>query len=348
MKYVAPSALFLLAVSHAFGQDSIKNHSFHFSAFADVYFHTTFPQQKPFDRPDFLYNHKQQYTPGINLAMAKASYKGKRLQVNVGLMAGDYARYNLASEPALLRHVYEANIGWKFSSAISLEAGILPSHIGLESAISKDALTLSRSFIAENSPYYETGAKLNVAFLPKWTASVLLLNGWQRISNNNRSLAYGTQLQFLPNENWLINSSTFIGNEQNSSQPKQLRWFHNLYANYTATSKWRFAYMFDIVTQQQQQWWGTALVAQHKPSTQWAIAGRAEYYSDPEGVIVSQYLPNQFKATGASLNVDFLPVQWGMLRSEWRYIQLANGTALYNGVSATSTFSCLLSASVWW
>lgn len=191
MKYVAPSALFLLAVSHAFGQDSIKNHSFHFSAFADVYFHTTFPQQKPFDRPDFLYNHKQQYTPGINLAMAKASYKGKRLQVNVGLMAGDYARYNLASEPALLRHVYEANIGWKFSSAISLEAGILPSHIGLESAISKDALTLSRSFIAENSPYYETGAKLNVAFLP---------NGQHRYCCSMAGNASAITIEALPME----------------------------------------------------------------------------------------------------------------------------------------------------
>ena len=263
-------------------------------------------------------------------------------------MAGDYSRYNLASEPALLRHVYEANIGWKFSSVLSLEAGILPSHIGLESAISKDALTLSRSFVAENSPYYETGAKLNVAFHPKWTASVLLLNGWQRISNNNQSLAYGTQVQFTPHKNWLINSSTFIGNEQISSQPKQIRWFHNLYASHTATSKWRFAYMFDIGTQQQLQWWGTALVAQHKPGTQWAIAARAEYYSDPAGIIVSNYFPDEFKATGASLNVDFLPFKWGMLRSEWRYIQLANGTALYNGISASSSFSWLLSASVWW
>jgi hypothetical protein len=61
-----------------------------------------------------------------------------------------------------------------------LDAGIMPSHIGFESAVSADCWTLTRSLLAENSPYYETGIKLGYvskdeklyisALLPKWVA----------------------------------------------------------------------------------------------------------------------------------------------------------------------------------
>jgi hypothetical protein len=36
----------------------------------------------------------------------------------------------------------------------------MPSHIGFESVISADCWTLTRSLLAENSPYYETGMRL--------------------------------------------------------------------------------------------------------------------------------------------------------------------------------------------
>jgi hypothetical protein len=41
-----------------------------------------------------------------------------------------------------------------------LDAGIFGSHMGFESALSIDNPTLTKSFVAENSPYYWSGAKL--------------------------------------------------------------------------------------------------------------------------------------------------------------------------------------------
>ena len=63
-----------------------------------------------------------------------------------------------------------------------ITAGIFTSHIGFESAVSKDCWTLTRSILADNSPYYESGARLTyTSNNNKWLISALALNGWQRI-----------------------------------------------------------------------------------------------------------------------------------------------------------------------
>ena len=92
--------------------------------------------------------------------------------------------------------------------------GIFSSHLGFESALSKDNWTLTRSLNAENSPYYETGARLTYEVGPKLTLTGLVLNGWQNIRETNQAKALGTQLQWKPTAKVLINSSTFYGNEQ--------------------------------------------------------------------------------------------------------------------------------------
>lgn len=58
----------------------------------------------------------------------------------------------------------------------------MPSHIGFESAIGKDCWNLTRSILADNSPYYETGIKLGYTSKnEKLYLAGMYLNGWQRI-----------------------------------------------------------------------------------------------------------------------------------------------------------------------
>lgn len=94
--------------------------------------------------------------------MAKVNYSKENIRGNFALMAGTYPQYNMSAEQGLLQNVYEANVGVKISKNHNLwiDAGIMPSHIGFESAIGKDCQTLTRSILAENSPYYEAGVKI--------------------------------------------------------------------------------------------------------------------------------------------------------------------------------------------
>jgi hypothetical protein len=261
-------------------------------------------------------------------------------------MAGNYADYNYAAEPKFYRYINEANISFRFSSKLNIEAGILPSHIGIESAIAKNNWHLSRSLLAENSPYFETGIKLNYSPNDKWAISAMVLQGWQNIKDNNKAKAFGTQVQFKPSTKTLINYSTFFGNEATGNQ-KAFRTFHNFYLSHTLSNKWNTAFLFDFGTQQKlignsaNTWIGVSYFLQHKWNNTWQAAGRVEYYQDKKGVIISNYLPKAFSNTGYSINIDYSPFSFMMARLEGRYFKSPQQIFLSNGVATQKNTSIL-------
>ena len=143
---------FIILISlQAFSQnDSLKK--LNFSAYGELYYSYDFSNPQNHEKSNFLYNHKRHNELNSNLLLLKANYLDKNYRANLGLMTGNYAQYNLSSEPNWAQFIYEANVGIKISKEYNLwlDAGILPSHIGFESAISADCWTLTRSLLAEN------------------------------------------------------------------------------------------------------------------------------------------------------------------------------------------------------
>lgn len=280
-------------------------------------------------RPDFIYSFNHTDQPAINLALIKASYDNGRTRANLGLAGGNYMRANYAAEPGALQHIYEANIGLKLSGqhALWLDVGVIPSHIGFESAVGSDNWTLSRSLLADNSPYFETGAKLSYTTPDgKWTMAGLLLNGWQRIQRpeGNTTPSIGHQLTYRPNERVLLNSSSFIGNDK-PDRERRMRYFHNFYGQFKLTEAWSLIAGLDLGAEQQARnserynsWFAPILIARYEYSEHLAFAGRYEYYQDRHGVIIASDVPGGFKTTGYSLNMDYRLDQHVMLRTEVR------------------------------
>lgn len=299
------------------------------SGYAELYYLYDFNQPLNHRRPDFVYNHHRHNEFNLNLGYVKAAWQQPRVRANLALMAGTYANANLAAEPGTLRHVFEANAGLKLHRQKNLwiDAGIFASHIGFESAISKDCWTLTRSILAENSPYYEAGAKLTYQTDDgKWLLSGLILNGWQRITRIDGSSlpAFGTQLQFRPNEKTLLNYSTFIGSNDPDST-RRMRYFHNLYGQWQLSSKTGLIIGFDWGLQQRsrgsqrfQQWFSPALMLRHQLAEKWTIAGRLEYYQDRHGVMISRNNPRGFSTWGGSINLDYQLMPHCVWRTEWK------------------------------
>lgn len=153
------------------------------SGYIESYY--TYDFNKPADnnRPGFIYSHNRHNEFNLNLGFIRGSYTTDKVRGNLALAAGTYMNANYAAEPGVLKNIYEANAGFKIGKKnLWLDAGIFPSHIGFESAIGKDNWTLTRSIVADNSPYYEAGAKLTFTTdNNKWVFSGLALNGWQLI-----------------------------------------------------------------------------------------------------------------------------------------------------------------------
>ncbi|QJX47469.1 porin [Hymenobacter taeanensis] len=280
-------------------------------------------------RPGFLYSHNRQNEFTVNNAVLGMRYDNGQVRGAIGLHAGTYVAANYANEDQVFKHIYEAYAGFRPLEKAWLDVGIFGSHIGFESALSKDNWTLTRSLMAENSPYYEAGARFTYEVDPKLTLTALVLNGWQNIRENNQKKAVGTQIQWKPTDKLLINSSTFYGNEQPQELVKRRRYFHDFYISYAATDRLSVAGVFDVGKQEKatrgskaDTWHTGAAFVRYKLADTWTAAARAEYYYADHGVIINSISPSttdaNFNVKSASLNLDYLPTSNVAFRVEGR------------------------------
>jgi putative OmpL-like beta-barrel porin-2 len=314
MKKILSGAALLVSLS-TIAQEN-KPSPITISGYAEAYYTYDFNKSNNNTRPAFLYSHNRTNEVNLNLGYIKAAYNAENVRANITLATGTYMNANYAAEPGLFKMVYEANAGVKLSPKANLwlDAGILPSHLGWESAVSKDCPTLTRSIAAENSPYFESGARLGYTSKNgKWYLSALILNGWQRIQrpDGNTTPAFGTQVTYKPNAAISLNSSTFIGNDKADSI-KQMRYFHDFYGIFQISNSLSAILGFDIGAEQQYKgssklntWYTPAAIVKYMVSSKTAIALRAEYYSDRDQVIIASSTPGGFKTWGFSANADY-------------------------------------------
>lgn len=317
MKVSQLKGILLIVIFHQsvciFAQDdTLKNLTF--GAYAEVYYSYDFAKPVNNEKPDFIYNHKRHNEINANLILLKSNYSAKILRANLGLMTGNYSRYNLSAEPAWARHLFEANLGFKLSKEqnLWLDAGVLPSHIGFESAISADCWTLTRSINAENSPYYETGIKLGYTTKNgNLSMAFLVLNGWQRIKRLNliQKPSFGIQVNYKPSEKLTLNYSNFTGTDiQNNLNA--LRTFHNLYMQFAMSKKLGMIAGFDIGSDKFNSidygiWYSPVLIMRYSVSEQIKLAIRGEYYNDKNRIIIPTSNLNGLRISGISGNFDY-------------------------------------------
>jgi hypothetical protein len=351
MKKTLIGALMFLGTT-LFAQDTtrIESNPLSFSGYAEAYYGYDF--NKPIDnnRPSFIYSHNRHNEFTINLAYVKGSYNAEKIRANIALATGTYMNANYAAEPGVLKNIYEANVGTKISKSKNLwiDAGIFASHIGFESAHSPSCWTLTRSILADNSPYYESGAKISYGSNNgKWFLSALALNGWQRITKvpGNSLMNWGTQVTFKPSDKITLNYSTFIGSDKPDTA-RLWRYLHNTYGIFQLSNSIGLILGFDIGQEQDVKgstkfniWYSPVGIVRITPNKNWSFAFRGEYYSDPHGVIIYTGTPNGFATFGASVNVDRNINDHFLWRTEVRTLGSEDAIFMKDGAtSKTNTF----------
>ena len=297
------------------------------SGYLETYYLRAYNSPSDNLRPSFTYSHNVTDKLSINLAFIKANLNSVRVRGNLALGSGTYMRANYALEPRDLEKVFEANIGLKISDNIWLDAGVMPSHIGFESAVGIDNWTVTRSILADNSPYFETGARLSYTSDDgKWYASGLILNGWQRIQRpeGNTTPSIGHQLTYKPNSKITLNSSSYIGNDK-SDKDRRMRYFHNLYGQFQLNDQWGLITGFDIGAEQAEKnssgynlWFTPVVIAKYTYSDKLSMSARAEYYQDKDEIIVTTDTLNGFSTFSYSANVDYRLSNNFAIRAELR------------------------------
>jgi hypothetical protein len=299
------------------------------SAYVETYYSYHFANPDQQNAPGFIYSYNRHNEVNINLAYLQAAYEKERIKARVALMAGTYTNANLAQEPGVLKNIFEASIGLRLAKNKSwwLDAGIFPSHIGFESAVGARCWNLSRSMAADNSPYYLSGVKTHyTSNNKKWFAALLLVNGWQRIARvpGNNAAAWGTQLTWTPNQRLTLNSSTYLGKELADSS-LVTRFFHNFYTQWQWHASWALTAGVDVGIQenqfageQPQVWWTPIVMLRWTPKDRLAVALRAEYFQDRNGVVIPVNAPHGFDNLGFSANLDWAVYPGVLWRNEVR------------------------------
>lgn len=283
------------------------------SAFVDVYFAYDLGHSEDDERPVFLYQYDRHNEVDLNLGLLRLDLDRGRYRASFALMAGTYAQANLIGEPELLRNVFEATVGISLSkdSAVWLDAGVLPSHIGAESAIGIDNWTLTRSIAAENSPYYLSGARLMWKPSPRWDFAALFVNGWQRIRRVQNTIpCFGTQVVYRQADRWSLNWSTFFGSDVPDSLAAY-RIFNNMHAKWER-GVWGVQAGFDIGLQERSAsnteawsvWYTPMLIVRRELTPRLFGVARGEYYADPDQVILRTGTVHGFTTFGYSLGCD--------------------------------------------
>lgn len=326
MKLLFTPILLIVALGlHAQDSTQIVKPKIEISGYIDTYYSYDFSEPVTKVKLPFAYSYNRQNEFNVNMALLRASISYQNVYAKLSVHAGTYVDENYVNED--LKLLNEAYIGIYLdqSQKTSLEAGILPSYIGFETATSHSNLTATRSISAEASPYFMTGLKLSHLFSDKLSGSVLLTNGWQRINKADKKLApaFGTQLVYKTNESSTLNWSTFAGKEAYGSY-FGMRYFSDLYWDSSWSKKWRTILGFDFgaqdvseVNDDYKTWWTPTLITQYTISNKWQLAYRIEYFNDKNNAIIATSSP--FETLGNSLNFDFLPNSRLKIRTEGKW-----------------------------
>jgi len=312
-----------------------------FGGFVDGYYAFDFDRPPTFDRA-FTTQPARHNEFNVNLAFAEARLEAPRVRGRLALQAGTSVQSNYSGEPRngtvsgpdLARLIQEAVVGVKISDNTWLDGGIFLSHIGMEGFISRDNPIYTRSFVADYSPYYESGAKLSWQPSSTITATVVVVNGWQNISEFNSAKSVGLRVDYAASSSTTLTYYNYLGDEAlDTASHAQIRFYNGIGVKSNLGARFLVLAEADYGTQElangfgSADWYGGMLIGRFQMTATAALVARLERYQDKDQVIVPTGTSNGLNSNGASIGLDVVPQSRVLWRTELRGYQ--NQTAVY-------------------
>lgn len=122
-------------------------------------------------------------------------------------LRGQYDLYNA------LRYVTEGYGGIHLNQlkGINIDFGLFKSYVGLLSYNNFENWNYQPSYTSDNTPWFFTGARVQIFPTTKFKLELWLINGWQTYAMFNEMPGVGYQIQWRPKEWCSILSSSYIG-----------------------------------------------------------------------------------------------------------------------------------------
>lgn len=133
-----------------------------------------------------------------------------------------------------LKYIREAAAGYHFDAwhGINVEMGIFMSYIGLESYVTQENWSYQRSMLCDFTPFYFTGARVQMYPAKNLKQEIWLLNGWQSYNSFSKGPGLGSSTYYRPTENLQLVANFYLGRDTQNpdtegNQSKRLRFHHD-------------------------------------------------------------------------------------------------------------------------
>jgi hypothetical protein len=271
----------------------------------------------------------------INLAFIDAVLDGDRVRGRLALQAGTSVQALYQNEPStgnysggsLSRHLQEAAIGLRLREGVWIDGGIMLSHTGSESWVSRENPTYTRSLISDYSPYYESGVKLTWEVRDDFSAMFTVVNGWQNISENNQDKSVGLRFDWALSPRLSLSYYNLLGNEQPDTLAARTRLYNGVSLKWSS-DEMTFTATFDGGRQERPgveaaKWWGASGIAHIQMTERTSVSGRFEAFYDPTQTIIVTG-SRAFEVFGGSFGFDMEPNDGVIWRTEVRALKGRN------------------------
>lgn len=226
-----------------------------------------------------------------------------------------------------LRHFSHANVSYlaPVGNGLTLTGGLFQSYIGYESFYAKNNRNYTRSYMADNSPYFMFGLSAQYPLSDRLRLGLYAINGYNYLSHPNNHLSYGAQAAYRPIEQLTVTENLYYGPDQSDTSLAFWRFFSD------SIVEWKdgtltLAASYDIGTENAAEqvghprtfWMGGALFTRWNVSGPWSIAVRPEFYWDRNGRITGS--EQLLKAVTSTVEYRWsYRSQTAWLRLEYRY-----------------------------
>ncbi len=210
---------------------------------------------------------------------------------------------------------YHASIG----NGLVLDAGKFVSIHGAEAIETLNNWNYSRSLLFQYAtPYYHFGLRASYPLSRTLTGSVLFVNGWNNVVDNNTGKTWGFQGAWSPNAHFSLTSNYMFGPEKIGSN----RGYRHL-SDTTATIKVNrqaafmvnYDYGVDLMGRGgRRRWTGVAGYARLSPRRWFAFVPRLEWFNDADGFTTG--VAQKLKET--TLTAEFKMKEGLLTRLEYR------------------------------
>ena len=331
----------------AVAADSTGTSSLTWSGFVDAYYSRNFndPISRVNQYRNFDLNENQ---ISLSLVDLKVQEEARPVGFTLELGFGPTSDYvNIAStvgtpSPSLANVMQAyATVVLPVGSGLTVDVGKFVTHMGYEVIPSQDNWNYSRSYLfAYAIPFYHTGIRLTYPVASNLTAALHILDGWNSVIDNNKSLSLGATLNYSPTSTTDIVFNGIWGHENLTPIEDGARNVYDFIITQQLSDAFSLALNADYgqagTTAGLQMWKGIAVYGRYELSSVSALALRAEVYYDPTDYTTGVTLP---KATLKEYTLTYEYHPWSplLIRIEARD-DFANGK-VFDSASGSPTKS---------